>query len=161
MNKARINILTVACMLLLFSCPFLFCGCASVQLIAPYDSQIEKTITTLQSDTEAFLIKVARIEKLDPSTYKDYTDFYDKEKLAVSGLEFRAGVISQNKLTLDEVKDLKQTYEKLEKRHKEKGLKEIDATEFSKAFNRIFRAILTLEIAKKSASSTASAGDAK
>lgn len=144
--------------LLLLSCCV---ACTSVQLIAPYDSNVEKGITALQSDTETFLVKVARAGKLDSGTYKEYTDFYDKEKVAISGLQFRAGVLSHNQDTIGQIAILSDTYAALEKRHKERGLTDLDASQFEIAFNRTFRAILTLEIAKKSLSTTGSDSQAK
>ncbi len=153
MRRPITNAPTAVCALLFFFCSLLV-ACTSVQLIPPYDSNIDKNVTALQSDTETFLVKVVRLEKLEPGTYKDYADFYDKEKVAVSGLQVRVEAVSQNTLTSGQVNTLSETYAALEKRHKEKGLNVEDAYEYEKAFNRIFEAILTLEVAKKGVPAT-------
>jgi len=158
MKKPQLNVPTAVYAALLFLSCFVLATCTSVQLIPPYDSDIDKSVTALQSDTETFLVKVTRVGKLEPGSYKEYADFYDKEKVAISGLQVRVQAISQNKLTSDQIDILSDTYAQLEKRHKEKGLDTEDAYQYERAFNRIFGAILTLEVAKKSISATTGGG---
>jgi len=132
-------------------------GCSSVQLIAPYDDQLDKQVTALQTATETFLVKIEREGLSSADDYKkNYTAFYDDEKVAISGLAVRASAIALNSQTAGKIKNLKDTIDQMEKRHQESGLSKMDAAQFEESLDRIFRAILTLELAKKGATSTGS-----
>ena len=139
-----------------------FCGCALLvtgcRLVAPYDSQLDKGVSDLQESTEAFLVKVARQGGSSAKDYGKFTDFYDQEKVAISGLEIRAGVLSNNSRSLQEIEKLKSILSDMENRHKTNGLNAIDVDQFDRALTRVFRAILTLEIAKKEPSSGGGGG---
>jgi hypothetical protein len=141
--------------LLLLSGLILSAGCSSIQFVPPYDDQLDKDVTALQTATETFLVKIEREGSSSPDDYKkNYTDFYDKEKVAISGLEVRAGAVAVNDQTEGQIKILNDLIGKMETRHKDSGLSVIDATQYEQDLNRVFRAILTLEIAKKSVGTT-------
>lgn len=127
-------------------------ACTTVKLVGDYDQQIDKGVTALQKDVEAFLVKLEGTAKktTDPvEGYEKHTQFYDDAKVAISGLRVRADAIERNSLTVQMLDGLRRNLDRLERFHRE-GLKkgEIDAS-LRGGFNAQFTAILTFELAKK------------
>jgi hypothetical protein len=134
------------------------CSCASVELIAPYDATTDQDITSLQNSTIAFLTDLeSNGPKLgNPSNYSAHTKFYDSTHVALTTLETRVAAISDNTQTAGEIANLSQLFDQLQQRDETKGLTKGDGKLQQPAFNRVFRALLTLEVAKKSLSDTGS-----
>ena len=124
-------------------------SCASIQLIAPYDERIENGITELQKNTTAFFVKIERQRGSDNNDYTNHIEFYDNSKVAMKSLLIRAGATAQNEKTEDQILLLMEKYESLEKQHKTTGLTPYTIPSLEASFDQIFRAILTLEVAKK------------
>ena len=141
LNLRVVTALTILCMIL--------ASCAHVTLIAPYDERIEKGITELQKNTTAFFVKIERHGGSDKEDYKHYIQFYDDSKVAVKSLLIRAGATAQNEKTESQIKALMEKYDSLENQHRTVGLTSYTIPITETSFDVIFRAILTLEIAKK------------
>lgn len=124
-------------------------ACAHVQLIAPYDERIDKGVTELQKNTTEFFVKIERQGGSDKTDYDNYIKFYDESKVATKSLLIRAGAIAQNNKTEDQIALLMEKYKSLEEQHKNMGLTPHTITPIESSFEQIFRAILTLEVAKK------------
>jgi hypothetical protein len=122
-------------------------GC-SIRLIADYDQKIDDGVTALQKKTEAFLIKLERTCQKPEGDYSNYISFYDEAKVELSALQVRADAIALNKLTSVELKDLQNSFEKMEEQHK-LGFTPIVVAETRKILNIHFTAILKLEVGKK------------
>ncbi len=122
-------------------------GC-SIRLIADYDQKIDDGVTALQKKTEAFLIKLERTCQKPEGEYSNHTSFYDEAKVELSALRVRADAIALNELTSVELKDLKDSFEKMEEQHK-LGFTPIVVAETRKILNSHFTAILKLEVGKK------------
>ena len=138
---SKLHLLTLVCMIL--------ASCAHVTLIASHDERIEKGITELQKETTTFFVNIERQGGSSKEDYSKYTDFYDKAKVATKSLFIRAGATAQNKLTEQQIKLLMEKYAKLEEQHKTTGLTPYTLAPLESSFDDIFRAILTLEVAKK------------
>ena len=124
-------------------------SCAHITLIAPYDERIEKGITELQKNTTTFFVKIERQGGSDKDDYKNYLDFYDKSKVATKSLLIRAGATARNEKTEGQIKALTEKYDSLENQHRTVGLTPYTIPITETSFDVIFRAILTLEVAKK------------
>ena len=140
-NPRVVTALTILCMVL--------ASCAHVTLIAPYDERIEKGITELQKNTTAFFVKIERQGGSDKEDYKNFIQFYDDSKVAVKSLLIRAGATAQNGQTEGQIKALLDKYNSLENQLRQFGLTSNIIPMTKTSFEVIFRAILTLEVAKK------------
>jgi len=124
-------------------------GCGSIRLIASYDQKIDDGVTDLQKATAEFLTGIERQGGSTPADYKDHTKFYDDCKVSLSGLIVRAGALTGNNLTLQQLEILRQQFQDLEASDQKMGIPQAAVPQYEKAFNRTFTAILTLEVAKK------------
>jgi hypothetical protein len=122
-------------------------GCA-IRLIADYDQKIDDGVTALQKKTEAFLIKLERTCQKPEGEYSNHISFYDEAKVELSALQVRADAVALNELTSVELKDLQDSFEKMEEQHK-LGFTPIVVAETRKILNSHFTAILMLEVRKK------------
>lgn len=127
-------------------------ACATVKLVGDYDEQIDKGVTALQRDVEAFLVKLEGTAQKPTDLveeYKKHTQFYEDAKIAISGLRVRADATERNSLTVKMLDGLRKNIDRMEHFHRE-GLKkgEIEAS-LRGGFNSQFTAILTFELAKK------------
>jgi hypothetical protein len=122
-------------------------GCA-IRLIADYDQKIDDGVTALQKKTEAFLIKLERTCQNQEGEYSKHISFYDEAKVELSALQVRADAVALNELTSVELKDLQDSFEKMEEQHK-LGFTPIVVAETRKILNSHFTAILMLEVRKK------------
>jgi hypothetical protein len=131
-------------------------SCASVELIAPYDAIIDQDITTLQTNTLTFLTNLQTTGPTagDPSNYSPHIKFYNDTHVALTTLETRVAALSDNQDTAAELAILSQQYDALQKQDQKIGLTKSDGLLQQANFNRTFRALLTLEVAKKSLSSS-------
>ncbi|HME42377.1 MAG TPA: hypothetical protein VKF36_04760 [Syntrophorhabdales bacterium] len=124
-------------------------GCGSIRLIAPYDQKIDDGVTDLQKATAEFFTGIERQGGSTPTDYQNHTRFYDYCKVSLSGLIVRAGALSANSLTLQQLEILRQQFQDLEADDQKMGIPQAAVPQYEKAFNRTFTAILTLEVAKK------------
>lgn len=132
---------------LILSLSLWFGGC--VTPVAPYDAMIDQGVTNMQVETITFLRKVERAP-LGKETYPQYEGFYDRGRATIETLRARADIVGfKSDKTPKQLEILKESYASLEEKHKERGLKSFDAKQAEQNLNRIFRAILTLEVAKK------------
>jgi hypothetical protein len=129
----------------------------TVTLIAPYDDQTNASLNSLQTTTEQFFVAVERQLSTKPdkalSPYdKTHTDFFDSAKVLVANLKIRAGAISKNAQTQKEVQLMAEeftAFEALDK--KDNGLSAYDVQAERSVMETYFRALITLEMAKKNA----------
>jgi len=148
--KIKMSICLRCLLIFLFFVPVIgIAGCISIQLIAPYDQKTDDGVTNLQKVTAEFFTKIERQGGSLPDDYKNHSKFYDDSKIALSVLLVRASAISNNIKTVKELESLSQQFKKLEEDHKKFGIPQAAVPQLEFAFNRTFRAILTLEVAKK------------
>jgi hypothetical protein len=94
-------------------------------------------------------VKIERKGGSDKNDYNNYTKFYDDSKISTKSLLIRAAAIAQNEKTEQQIKLLMEKYKSLEEQHKAIGLTPHTIPSLESSFDQIFRAILTLEVAKK------------
>jgi len=126
---------------------FALAGC-TVKLVADYDEQIDKGVTELQKDTEAFLVKLESNAGTPAAEYKANRKFYDDAKVAISSLRVRADAIQRNSLTVRMLDHLQNNMDRLAHDHAE-GIGKEEIALYRGGFNSQFTAILTFELAKK------------
>ncbi|HKB92013.1 MAG TPA: hypothetical protein VKC60_15965 [Opitutaceae bacterium] len=145
---------------LLSVCLALVTGCTSITLIAPYDEETNRALTELHKCTERFFVKVEReYANLDHpdlptalhSTYKTHTEFYDDARVSLLMLELRSKALTHNKITQQEITALENEFAAFEQRDKAAGGLTLGDVRAERAIlGAHFRALITLEIAKKS-----------
>lgn len=145
---------------------FIFClsvACGTVRLIAEYDETIDKGITDLNRKTEAFLTNLektyikyenAKDDKLikelkEKLSYEESEDFYTDFRVELRVLKLRAECFTKNEKTVQQFEKMEEILNEQEKIHKNGFQDVIDIEAMSSAFNRGFKGILKLEIAKR------------
>jgi hypothetical protein len=127
-------------------------GCSTVKLVGDYDEQIDKGVTQLQKEVEAFLVKLESTADKPADMVESYDKnkkFYEDAKVALSGLRVRADAAQRNSITVRMLDKLSNNINRLEGMHRDRLAKaEIDQS-FRGGFNSQFTAILTFELAKK------------
>lgn len=126
-------------------------GCITVKLVGDYDEQIDKGITALQKDLEAFLVKLESSAPRPKDKVEDYArhrQFYADAKVAISSLRVRADATERNSLTVRMLDRLRSNLERFEDMHRE-GMVGAEIEPLRGGFNTQFTAILTFELAKK------------
>jgi hypothetical protein len=130
-------------------------GCASVQLIAPYDATIDQRVTNLQTSADTFLQKIISKGGSSPSDYPSHVEFYNSTLVSIMTLQTRVNAISDNKETSNQIQILQKQFLSLQEKDQKDGLNTPVAQNTLNALNGTFQAILTLEIAKKSLNTSA------
>ncbi len=65
-------------------------GCAPIMLVPPYDEQIDNGLTTLYSDTTAFVDRMISLRGTPEGSYAKNSDFYEAATAKVGALVVRA-----------------------------------------------------------------------
>ena len=149
MRLLRFKGLQISIVAVAFALAISILGCPSIQLIAPYDQKIDDSVTNLQKTTAEFLTKIERQGGSKPDDYKNHVKFYDDTRVALSGILVRASAVTNNTLTTQQLEILRQQFQKLEEDHQKIGIQQAAVPQLESSFNQTFRAILTLEVAKK------------
>ena len=126
----------------------LLAGCTTVKFVADYDEELDKGITALHKQTEAYLVKLESVpgEKLD--AYDRNRTFYGDTRVTISALRLRADATERNSLTVRMLDRLQNNMNRFEKDHKN-GIQKAELPLYRSGFNSQFTAILTFELAKK------------
>ena len=139
-------------------------GCTQVRLIAEYDDLLDQGITALQKKSEDHFSrlekKMARMAQLKPHApemknlkkevaYAASEEFYRTFRVDLRVLQARADAYADNELTVRQLAALEELLDMQEEIHC-KGFSGVDdVMDMRRAFERSFKAILKLEIAKK------------
>lgn len=120
-------------------------GCTHVQLISPYDETTDRMVTALHKATSEVL------DELEAATpgYATMSKRYAGLKSDLRAVQLRNEARPKNKLTIAQLQELKANLDKLEKAHKDGLMAPVMVRPMRDAFDQTFRAILTLELAKK------------
>lgn len=125
-----------------------FTGCSSIKLVADYDENIDKGISSLQKKTEKLLLTLESKEGKVEASYNNNKEFYEEAKIEISSLRIRADAIHRNSLTVRMLDKLLNNIKRLESDHEE-GITKDEVPLYRGGFNSQFTAILTFELAKK------------
>lgn len=121
-------------------------ACSSVRLISDYDPIVDQSVTALQKDIDTFL---TRMENPDPPEFGESNDFYTKTEVDLRAIQVRASARPKNQLIIDQLDLVGENLGILATIH-EAGLEDPQEIELMRdAFQTQFRAILTLELAKR------------
>jgi hypothetical protein len=126
--------------------------CSRVALIAPYDEQIEQSATALQRRMDAFLTTLAEKGTGPEARYEANKEFYAQYGVDLRSLLIRAQSWPKNKLTEDQLTLMLNNLEELRTAHADAPLPAEAIRKSRDLFNQGWRAILTLELAKKAES---------
>lgn len=121
-------------------------GCTKVQLISPYDEITDRMVTALHQSTSEVLDE---LEAAPTPGYAAMSKRYSGLKRELRAVQLRNEARPKNRLTIEQLQRLKANLELLEKTHKEGQLAPVMVQPMRDAFDQTFRAILTLELAKK------------
>lgn len=111
-NKHIIRLIMVVLLI------FALSGC---KLIAEYDEIIDKTVTSLHTKINTFLVKMERCAGTPEGEYVKNTSFYDNTKGTMQSLTTRAAIISKNDIIIEQVNLLSDSIEKLRGIHERQG----------------------------------------
>jgi len=146
-NRSRLAVFFV-----LFSLFFFIVAGCSVKLISDYDEVIDKSVTELQKKAEGFLIKMENAAGTSEGEYINNRSFYNETKVEITAIRLRAEATPENKITVQHIAEIEKNLENLRLLHEKSGQKGLtkDLTEPVRAIiNTQFKAMLTLEFAKK------------
>lgn len=125
-------------------------SCTTVRFISEYDEMTDRGITALHQKTSTLFDK---LETSDPTpAYQAVSDQYEGIRHDLATLVLRNGARELNGPTIGQLEQLKQALGRFESLHKEKGtLHSAVVAPARDEIDTIVRAILTLELKKKSA----------
>jgi len=124
-------------------------GCAGVRFVGDYDQKIDDGVTALQHDTEAFIESLTPADGGPTVTHADSHEYYDKARVAISGLRVRADAIERNSLTVRMLDNLRNGVNLFEQAHRRGGLTRAQLERYQRGFNRHFTSLLTFELQKR------------
>jgi hypothetical protein len=127
---------------------FLALGC-QVELITRYDEQIDRSGTELQQRMDAFLTKLASHPAARETTYTANEEFYDNYQVALRAMLLRAQSQPKNARTEQQLGLMLQNVDQLRAAHQAGRLDPAAVGAFRDLFNQGWRAVITLELAKK------------
>lgn len=133
----------------LFLAVLLGSSACTVKLISSYDEATDKAVTNLQRKVETFLVDLGSEQGSPKCAYDNHKAFYGDVKVDVSAIRVRAAAIRQNELTVEQLRLLDDSLNKLERLHKIGCPSTDQLNALRTAFNSSFTAILRLELAKK------------
>jgi hypothetical protein len=144
-RQLRLYTALVACLGLLVP----LATCSRATLIAPYDEQIDQSATGLQRRMDTFLTDLSDRGTGPQARYDANKQFYAEYGVDLRSLLIRAQSWPKNKLTEDQLTLMLANLEQLRLAHADAPLSADAIRTFRDLFNQGWRAILTLELAKK------------
>lgn len=127
---------------------FVITGC-SIKLISDYDEATDKAVTQLQRKVDGFLVDIQRKAGAPGAEYVKNVQFYDEARVDVDAIRVRAQAIPKNDITVEQIKLVQDSLDKLEQLHKLGFFSPEEIAPLRSAFDISFTAILKLELAKK------------
>jgi hypothetical protein len=123
-------------------------GC-QITLVSSYDEQIDHSATELQKRLDGFLTGLVREAGTPAADYAANAAFYDDYAVELRALRLRAASQPQNTITVQQVDLMLDSLENLRALHEAGPVSEDTAASLRDLFSQSWRAILTLELAKK------------
>ncbi len=123
-------------------------GC-SIKLISDYDEATDKAVTQLQRKVDGFLVDMQRKAGTPEAEYAKHAQFYDEARVDIDAIRVRAQAIPKNDITVEQIKIVQDSFDKLEQLHKLGFSSPEEIAPLRSAFDTSFTAILKLELAKK------------
>lgn len=130
--------------LLLLLVVLLASGCSPVRLISDYDEQTDRGTTELHRKVEALLTSIEQGEGDEEA----FSEGYRELLIDLRGLKLRAASRPMNDLQVRQFDALEEQLLTFGRAYRE-GISADEIPLFRRGFDQTFRAILTLELAKK------------
>lgn len=124
-------------------------ACGPVRLISEYDELTDKTTLELQEKISSLFVKLERNIGTEKADYSSFTELYDEIRVSINTLEIRAAAIEKNKIIQDQVKEIKNMLDNLERLHKTGFASAEQLKPLQQPFNSAFTAITKLQMALK------------
>jgi len=96
---------------------FIPSGCSSIQLVSDYDESVDNQSQQLQKKLDGYFVSLQNASPAELK-YKQQQKFYEGVLTDINSLEVRAGGIYNNKITIDQIKLLKDNFSYLLLMHK-------------------------------------------
>lgn len=125
-------------------------GCA-VKWTPLYDDTLDKSITTFQENTEAYLTKLESLPA-PPCTYEQNLSFYQQASVQLSVMQTRATASQHNTFLLEQISALSKVVDNLKTLQQQAGNTCLNSTVIESqrsGFDRVFEAMLAYELALK------------
>ena len=162
MEKRTMNLMIpskLALMLLFLT----LAGCTTVRLVSDYDEVTDKSLTEIQKKTDDFIENLSKHHGTSATSFDSSKEFYEEIERDLRILSFRVGAVPNNKQTIELVENLKvgilgdpsnPTGTSLKELHqlqknRDNGIPETTLRIAQRIINQLFKAALSLEIAKK------------
>ena len=126
---------------------FFATGCQELT-VSQYDATTDQEVTQLQKDNTQLFLDMQRSAGTPDFAYTKFQGEYDKLETELQSLKLRVEAIPNNSLTEQEVDLLQKDLDLLQQAHKA-GMSISEIVPMQDAMNRIYGAILKLELAKK------------
>jgi hypothetical protein len=121
-------------------------GCLRVQYITPYDETTDKMVTALHGSVSQVLDE---LDRPAPPAYAAMAARYAAIQGELRAIRLRNEARPKNRLTIEQLGELKKGLDTLEKVHKDGLLVQVMVPIQRDTLDQTFRAILKLELAKK------------
>jgi len=122
----------------------------TVRLIAEYDERTEQEASRLEREMDLFLTRLSS-KPATEATYEASGAFYDEHETDVRALRLRAEALPKNEISSRQLGKIEESVRELREAHRGKPLTKQAALVARDLFNISWKAILTLELAKKRA----------
>ncbi len=119
-------------------------GCSTIAT-APYDEEIYQQSQLLQKETNLFLDQISGSGKFK----KGDTKFYSSFETGINQILDKAKFYKNNKESISVIETIMDTFSKMKKLHKEKGLNAANRMLFKEHFKQQFKSLLDIERFKK------------
>jgi hypothetical protein len=123
-------------------------GCA-VRLISDYDREIDRAATRLQREMDTFLTRLEVASGTPAAGYAPHAGFYPDYLVALRSVLVRAQSHPQNRITEEQLLLMIDSLEQLRLAHEAGPLDPAAIRAARNLFNQAWRAIITVELAKK------------
>lgn len=114
--------------------------------VSPYDSTTDKSITRLHKQTAEFFVGVVQESGCER---EHHVEFYQRSRVALSGLMVRARAVAHNQTTVKQLRLLVKSFDDLADLHGLGCLNSAQVDDLWNAFDVSFSALLRLELGKK------------
>jgi hypothetical protein len=123
-------------------------GCA-VRLISDYDREIDRAATRLQREMDAFLTRLELAVGTPAAGYAPHAGFYPDYLVELRSVLVRAQSHPHNRITEEQIVLMIDSLEQLRAAHEAGPLDPGAIRAARNLFNQAWRAIITVELAKK------------
>jgi hypothetical protein len=120
-----------------------------VTLIGPYDAEIDRGATRLQRRMDAFLTRLENADTVRAAGYAAHRDFYTDYAVDLRSMLVRAESHPENTITEEQLRLMLDSLAALRAAHEAGPLDPATIATARDLYNQSWRAILTVELAKK------------